>query len=90
MMDSPKTLQISNFKVENVLEDGSVIAYMEDCAADIDFYGKVLFPNDGTDGNVDDLIITVPKVKVDQIGTCKFLAILPYLSSDTLSFATRR
>ena len=72
MMASPKTLHISKFKVEDVLEDGSAVAHMEDYSADIDFFGKVLFQNDGTDSYVKDQIITAPKGKVEQIGTCKY------------------
>ena len=72
MMASPKTLHISKFKVEDVLEDGSAVAHMEDYSADIDFLGKVLFQNDGTDSFVKDQIITAPKGKVEQIGTCKY------------------
>lgn len=72
MMASPKTLHISKFKVEDVLEDGSAVAHMEDYSADIDFLGKVLFQNDGTDSYVKDQIITSPKGKVEQIGTCKY------------------
>ena len=72
MMASPKTLHISKFKVEDVLEDGSAVAHMEDYSADIDFLGKVLFLNDGTDSYVKDQIITAPKGKVEQIGTCKY------------------
>lgn len=72
MMTSPKILNISKFKVDEVLEDGSAVAYVEDYSADIDFYGKVLFQNDGTDNYVNDQIITAPKGKVEQIGTCKY------------------
>lgn len=72
MMSSPKTLHISKFKVDEVLEDGSAVAHVEDFSADIDFMGKVLFQNDGTDSYVKDQIITVPKGKVEQIGTCKY------------------
>ena len=72
MMASPKTLHISKFKVEDVLEDGSAVAHVEDYSADIDFMGKVLFQNDGTDSYVNDQIITSPKGKVEQIGTCKY------------------
>ena len=72
MMPSPKTLHISKFKVENVLEDGSAIAHVEDIDADIDISGIVLFQNDGTASYVDDQIIIAPKGKVDQIGTCKY------------------
>lgn len=72
MMSSPKTLHISKFTVEDVLEDGSVVAHVEDYSADIDFMGKVLFQNDGTDSYVNDQIITAPKGKVEQIGTCKY------------------
>lgn len=71
MMSSPKTLHISKFKVDEVLEDGSAVAHVEDFSADIDFMGKVLFQNDGTDSYVKDQIITAPKGKVEQIGTCK-------------------
>lgn len=52
MMASPKTLHISKFTVEDVLEDGSAVAHVEDYSADIDFMGKVLFQNDGTDRNM--------------------------------------
>ena len=72
MMSSPKTLHISKFEVEDVLEDGSAVAHVEDYSADIDFMGKVLFQNDGTDSYVNDQIITAPKGKVEQIGTCKY------------------
>lgn len=72
MMSSPKTLHISKFTVEDVLEDGSVVAHVEDYSADIDFMGKVPFQNDGTDSYVNDQIITAPKGKVEQIGTCKY------------------
>lgn len=72
MMSSPKTLHISKFKVDEVLEDGSAVAHVEDFSADIDFMGKVLFQNDGTDSYVKDQIITAPKGKVEQIGTCKY------------------
>lgn len=72
MMSSPKTLHISKFKVDEVLDDGSAVAHVEDFSADIDFMGKVLFQNDGTDSYVKDQIITVPKGKVEQIGTCKY------------------
>ena len=85
MMSSPKTLHISKFEVEDVLEDGSAVAHVEDVledgsavahvedySADIDFMGKVLFQNDGTDSYVNDQIITAPKGKVEQIGTCKY------------------
>ena len=72
MMASPKMLHISKFKVDEVLEDGSAVAHVEDSFADIDFYGKVLFQNDGTDSYVNDQIITAPKGKVEQIGTCKY------------------
>lgn len=72
MMSSPKTLHISKFKVNEVLEDGSAVAHVEDFSADIDFMGKVLFQNDGTDSYVKDQIITAPKGKVEQIGTCKY------------------
>ena len=72
MMSSPKTLHISKFTVEDVLEDGSAVAHVEDYSADIDFMGKVLFQNDGTDSYVNDQIITAPKGKVEQIGTCKY------------------
>lgn len=72
MMSSPKTLHISKFKVDEVLEDGSAVAHVEDISADIDFMGKVLFQNDGTDSYVKDQIITAPKGKVEQIGTCKY------------------
>ena len=72
MMASPKTLHISKFTVEDVLEDGSAVAHVEDYSADIDFMGKVLFQNDGTDSYVNDQIITAPKGKVEQIGTCKY------------------
>lgn len=72
MMASSKTLHISKFKVEDVLEDGSAVAHVEDYSADIDFMGKVLFQNDGTDSYVNDQIITSPKDKVEQIGTCKY------------------
>lgn len=72
MMASPKTLHISKFKVEDVLEDGSAVAHVEDYSADIDFLGKVLFLNDGTDSYVNAQIITAPKGKVEQIGTCKY------------------
>ena len=72
MMTSPKTLHISKFKVEDVLEDGSAVAHVEDYSADIDFLGKVLFQNDGTDSYVNAQIITSPKGEVEQIGTCKY------------------
>mgnify|MGYP006371097793 FL=1 len=72
MMSSPKTLHISKFTVDEVLEDGSAVAHVEDYSADIDFMGKVLFKNDGTDSYVNDQIITAPKGKVEQIGTCKY------------------
>lgn len=72
MMSSPKTLHISKFKVNEVLEDGSAVAHVEDFSADIDFMGKVLFQNDGTDSYVKDQIITAPKGKVEQIGICKY------------------
>lgn len=72
MMASPKTLRISKFTVDEVLEDGSAVAHVEDYSADIDFMGKVLFQNDGTDSYVNDQIITAPKGKVEQIGTCKY------------------
>lgn len=72
MMSSPKTLYISKFKVDEVLEDGGAVAHVEDFSADIDFMGKVLFQNDGTDSYVKDQIITAPKGKVEQIGTCKY------------------
>lgn len=72
MMSSPKTLHISKFKVDEVLEDGNAVAHVEDFSADIDFMGKVLFQNDGTDSYVKDQIITAPKGKVEQIGTCKY------------------
>ena len=72
MMASPKTLHISKFTVEDVLEDGSAVAHVEDYSADIDFMGKVLFQNDGTDSYVNDQIITASKGKVEQIGTCKY------------------
>ena len=72
MMSSPKTLHILKFKVDEVLEDGSAVAHVEDFSADIDFMGKVLFQNDGTDSYVKDQIITAPKGKVEQIGTCKY------------------
>lgn len=72
MMASPKTLHISKFKVDEVLEDGSAVAHVEDYSADIDFMGKVLFQNDGTDSYVNDQVITAPKGKVEQIGTCKY------------------
>lgn len=72
MMSSPKTLHISKLKVDEVLEDGSAVAHVEDFSADIDFMGKVLFQNDGTDSYVKDQIITAPKGKVEQIGTCKY------------------
>lgn len=61
MMSSPKTLHISKFKVDEVVEDGSAVAHVEDFSADIDFMGKVLFQNDGTDSYVKDQIITAPK-----------------------------
>lgn len=72
MMASPKTLRISKFTVDEVLEDGSAVAHVEDYSADIDFMGKVLFQNDGTDSYVNDQIITASKGKVEQIGTCKY------------------
>lgn len=72
MRASPKTLHISKFKVEDVLEDGSAVAHVEDYSADIDFLGKVLFQYDGTDSYVNAQIITAPKGKVEQIGTCKY------------------
>lgn len=72
LMASPKTLHISKFTVEDVLEDGSAVAHVEDYSADIDFMGKVLFLNDGTGSYVNDQIITAPKGKVEQIGTCKY------------------
>lgn len=72
MMSSPKTLHISKFKVDEVLKNGSAVAHVEDHSADIDFLGKVLFQNEGTDSYVNDQIITAPKGKVEQIGTCKY------------------
>ena len=72
MMASPKTLHISKFTVEDVLEDGSAVANVEDFSSDISFGGEVLFLNDGTDSYVNDQIITAPKGKVEQIGTCKY------------------
>lgn len=72
MMSSPKTLNISKFKVDEVLKNGSVVAHVEDYSADIDLGGKVLFQNYGTDSYVNDQIITAPKGKVEQIGTCKY------------------
>lgn len=76
MMASPKTLHISKFKVDEVLEDGSAVAHVEDLSSDfssdISFGGEVLFQNDGTDSYVNDQIITAPKGKVEQIGTCKY------------------
>lgn len=72
MMASPKTLHISKFMVEDVLEDGSAVARVKDYSADIAFYGKVLFQNDGTDCYVNDQVITAHKGKVEQIGTCKY------------------
>lgn len=76
MMSAPKTLHISKFKVDEVLEDGSAVAHVEDLSSDfssdISFGGEVLFQNDGTDSYVNDQIITAPKGKVEQIGTCKY------------------
>ena len=72
MMSSPKTLHISKFKVDEVLEDGSAVAHVEDFSSDIGALGEVLFQNDGTDSYVNDQIITAPKGKVEQIGTCKY------------------
>lgn len=72
MMSSPKTLHISKFKVDEVLEDGSAVAHVEDYSADIDFLGKVLLQKEETDSYVNDQIITAPKGKVEQIGTCKY------------------
>ena len=72
MMASPKTLHISKFTVDEVLEDGSAVAHVEDLSSDISFGGEVLFQNDGTDSYVNDQIITAPKGKVEQIGTCKY------------------
>ena len=72
MMSSPKTLHISKFTVDEVLEDGSAVAHVEDLSSDISFGGEVLFQNDGTDSYVNDQIITAPKGKVEQIGTCKY------------------
>lgn len=72
MMSSPKTLHISKFKVDEVLEDGSAVAHVEDVSSDIGVFGEVLFQNDGTDSYVKDQIITAPKGKVEQIGTCKY------------------
>lgn len=72
MMSSPKTLHISKFNVDEVLEDGSAIAHVEDFSSDIGVFGEVLFQNDGTDSYVKDQIITAPKGKVEQIGTCKY------------------
>ena len=72
MMSSPKTLHISKFKVEDVLKDGSTVAHVEDYSADIDFMGKVLLQKEETDSYVNDQIITAPKGKVEQIGTCKY------------------
>lgn len=72
MMSSPKTLHISKFTVDEVLEDGSAVAHVEDFSSDIDALGEVLFQNDGTDSYVNDQIITAPKGKVEQIGTCKY------------------
>ena len=72
MMASPKTLHISKFTVDEVLEDGSAVAHVEDLSSDISFGGEVLFQNDGTDSYVNDQIITAPKDKVEQIGTCKY------------------
>ena len=62
---------ISKFTVDEVLEDGSAVAHVEDLSSDISFGGEVLFQNDGTDSYVNDQIITAPKGKVEQIGTCK-------------------
>ena len=72
MMSSPKTLHISKFKVDEVLEEGSAVAHVEDFSSDIGVFGEVLFQNDGTDSYVKDQIITAPKGKVEQIGTCKY------------------
>lgn len=72
MMASPKTLHISKFTVDEVLENGSAVAHVEDLSSDISFGGEVLFQNDGTDSYVNDQIITAPKGKVEQIGTCKY------------------
>lgn len=43
MMSSPKTLHISKFKVDEVLEDGSAVAHVEDFSADIDFLFSAKF-----------------------------------------------
>lgn len=72
MMSSPKKLHISKFKVDEVLEDGNAVAHVEDFSSDIGALGEVLFQNDGTDSYVNDQIITAPKGKVEQIGTCKY------------------
>ena len=62
----------SKFTVDEVLENGSAVAHVEDLSSDISFGGEVLFQNDGTDSYVNDQIITAPKGKVEQIGTCKY------------------
>lgn len=55
-----------------MLEDGSAVAHVEDFSSDIGALGEVLFQNEGTDSYVNDQIITAPKGKVEQIGTCKY------------------
>ena len=72
MMASPKTLHISKFTVDEVLEDGSAVAHVEDLSSDISFGGEVLFQNDGTDSYVNDQISTPPKGNMEQIRTCKY------------------
>ena len=41
MMASPKTLHISKFTVDAVLEAGSAVAHVEDLSSDISFGGEV-------------------------------------------------
>ena len=43
MMSSPKTLHISKFKVDEVLEDGSAVAHVEDFSSDIGVLAKCCF-----------------------------------------------
>lgn len=71
MLKQNKTLHIRQLTVVKVLDDGNVLAQVDDYDGDIEFMGKVLIRDGAKNGYVDNQVIRLRSGRVTQIGVYK-------------------
>ncbi len=71
MLKQNKTLHIRQLTVVKVLDDGNVLAQVDDYDGDIEFMGEVLIRDGANNGYVDNQVIRLRSGRVTQIGVYK-------------------